>query len=93
MLESVVMKFELLFFPVGCFTRGPEAYVCARPLGNYEKPDPRSGHILLTSECTDESECHEQIDLLISELKQKKVEASRKFKRAGTTPSFAHSAP
>lgn len=80
MLEWAVMKFELLFLQNGSLTRGPEAYVCALPSASYEIPDPRSGHILLTSESTNESECHAHIDRLINDLKKLKIEASRKFK-------------
>lgn len=74
------MKFELLFFADGCFTCVPEAYVCASPSVGYDKPDPRSDYILLTSESTSEAECHRQIDALISDLKKLKVKASRKFR-------------
>lgn len=63
------MKFDLLFFLHGCFTSGPEAYVCATPAGDYKEPDPRAGNILLTIESTSAAECHEQIDELIAELK------------------------
>jgi hypothetical protein len=73
------MKFGLLFFPDGCFICVPEAYVCASPSVGYNKPDPRSGYILLTSESTSEAECHKQIDALISDLKKLKAKASRKF--------------
>jgi hypothetical protein len=62
------MKFELLFFPDGRFTNGPEAYVCALSSGGYDKPDPRAGHYLLTTESTSEAECHAQIDGLINDL-------------------------
>jgi len=74
------MKFELLFFKDGCFTSGQEAYICALTCGGYEKPDPRSGHLLLTTESCSESECHKHIDALIGDLQKLKVEASRKFR-------------
>jgi hypothetical protein len=79
--KNANMKFELLFFPDGCFTRVPEAYVCVLPRGGYNKPDPRAGHHLLTIESTSEAECHAQIDGLINDLRKLKVQASRKFRR------------
>lgn len=73
------MKFELLFFPEGCFTCVPEAYVCANPSVAYDKSDRRGGYILLTTESTSGEECHKQIDALIGDLKQLKVKVSREF--------------
>ena len=78
--RKAIMKFDLLFFADGCFTCGPEAYVCASPSTRYKKPDPRSGYILLTHESTSGTECHKQIDALINDLKKLKVKASRKFR-------------
>jgi hypothetical protein len=74
------MKFHLLFFPDSCFTCVPEAYICASPSIRYDKPDPRSDYILLTSESTSETECHRQIDALIKELQKLKISASKKFR-------------
>jgi hypothetical protein len=74
------MNFEFLFVKDGCWTSGPEAYVCALSSGGYEKPDPRSGRFLLTHESCSESECHKHIDALIRDLQKLKMEASRKFR-------------
>ncbi len=79
--QQTNMKFDLLFFPDGCYTHRPEAYVCAQPSGGYEEPDPRAGHILLTTESTSAAECHTQIDGLIADLQKLKQKASRKFNR------------
>jgi hypothetical protein len=73
------MKFDLLFFPDGCFTCGPEAYVIATPPGEYDKPDLRAGHVLLTHETTSTEECSHQIDLLIKDLEKLKLVAKSKF--------------
>jgi hypothetical protein len=75
------MKFELLFFPDGCFTSTPEAYVCASPSVRYDEPDKRAGRILLTTESTSAAECHAQIDNLIADLQKLKQMALRKFKK------------
>ena len=67
------MRFDLLFFPDGCFTRVAEAYICVAPRGGYNEPDPRAGYLSLTSESISEEECNAQIDDLISELEKLKA--------------------
>jgi hypothetical protein len=75
------MKFKLLFLSEGQgWTNRKEAYVCALPSGDYIKPDPRAGHVLLSNECVNEAQCHAAIERLISDLQKLKAEVSRKFR-------------
>jgi len=78
------MKFDLLFLPEGKSPwRGACAYVVVGRTHSYggNDRDPRYGYEMLTSESMSESECHKQIDRLISDLKRVKIKASRKFRK------------
>ena len=75
------MEFDLLFLPKEKSPfLGPCAYVFVGRGGYGEdERDPRYGLRMLTSESMSASECHQQIDRLIDELKKLKAKASREF--------------
>ena len=82
--KKATMKFDLLFLPEGKSPwRGACAYVVVGRTHSYggNDRDPRYGYEMLTSESMSESECHKQIDRLISDLKRVKIKASRKFRK------------
>lgn len=78
------MKFDLLFLPEGKSPfRRVAAYIYVAEHGGYgdSAKDARYGKLMLTSESTNATECHRQIDRLISDLEKLKTKASRKFQR------------
>jgi hypothetical protein len=80
--KKATMKFDLLFLPEGKSPWGGAcAYIFVGRTHSYggNDRDPRYGYEMLTSESMSESECHKQIDRLISDLKRLKIKASRKF--------------
>jgi hypothetical protein len=82
--KKATMKFDLLFLPEGKSPWGGAcAYVVVGRTHSYggNDRDPRYGYEMLTSESMSESECHKQIDRLISDLKRLKIKASRQFRK------------